>query len=138
MQADFLDAHQRHWDDAQYLFAAARWANADHLYGMATECGLKGLMLALGMPFDHIKNRPANRDDRAHARDIWTRYESYRDGRVGAEYSLPNPNPFDDWDVSDRYAHQSHFDSVRVQPHIEGARCIRDLIPKAQRAGWLP
>ncbi|WHF34964.1 hypothetical protein [Aeromonas salmonicida] len=44
MQADFLDAHARHWDDAESLLQAQRWANADHLYGMAAECGLKQLM----------------------------------------------------------------------------------------------
>lgn len=33
MHADFLDAHERHWDDAERLFAVQRWANADHLYG---------------------------------------------------------------------------------------------------------
>ena len=68
MQADFLDAHDRHWDDAGRLFAAQRWANADHLYGMAAECGLKRLMLAFGMPFDSVGDRPANQPDRVHAR----------------------------------------------------------------------
>ena len=31
---DFFDASQRHWDDAQSLYVAQRWANADHLYGL--------------------------------------------------------------------------------------------------------
>ena len=31
MKADFLDAHNRHWKDAELLFNAKRWANADHL-----------------------------------------------------------------------------------------------------------
>lgn len=34
MLQDFLDAHQRHWSDAEPLFEAARWAGADHLYGI--------------------------------------------------------------------------------------------------------
>lgn len=50
MNPDFLDAHDRHWNDAEYLFAALRWANADHLYGLSAECGLKRLMIAFGMP----------------------------------------------------------------------------------------
>ena len=44
MKADFLDAHQRHWDDAEHLLQAQRWANADHLYGFAAECGLKAVV----------------------------------------------------------------------------------------------
>lgn len=43
MQSDFLDAHNRHWQDAEQLFEAQRWANADQLFGMAAECGLKSL-----------------------------------------------------------------------------------------------
>lgn len=26
MTTDFLDAHKRHWEDAELLFTAARWA----------------------------------------------------------------------------------------------------------------
>ncbi len=66
MPADFLDVHHRHWDDAERLFAAQRWANADHLYGMAAECGLKRLMRAFGMPFDSARDRSA-KALRAHA-----------------------------------------------------------------------
>jgi len=44
MTADFLDAHERHWTDAEILFAQGRFANADHLYGLSAECGLKWLM----------------------------------------------------------------------------------------------
>jgi hypothetical protein len=40
MNADFLDAHYRHWQDAELLFGRGRLANADHLYGLAAECGL--------------------------------------------------------------------------------------------------
>ena len=80
MQADFLDAHERHWYDAELLFTEQRWANADHLYGIAAECGLKRLMVAFGMPFDTVKNRPAELSDRSHADSVWARYESYRSG----------------------------------------------------------
>jgi hypothetical protein len=41
MNTDFLDAHERHHDDADHLHANARHANADHLYGVSAECGLK-------------------------------------------------------------------------------------------------
>ena len=48
--ADFRDAHLRHWQDAELLFEHQRWANADQLYGLSAECGLKAVMRALGMP----------------------------------------------------------------------------------------
>ena len=48
--ADFVDAHFRHWGDAELLFTNGRWANADQMYGFSAECGMKAVMVALGMP----------------------------------------------------------------------------------------
>lgn len=136
MQADFLNAHERHWDDAERLFQAQRWANADHLYGMAAECGLKWMMLAFGMSLD--KDRPESPEDRVHADGVWARYESYRSGHVqGTGYVVPASDPFYDWNVSDRYAHQSNFNQTRAQAHQAGAAVVCELIKKAQRDGLL-
>ena len=138
MHADFLDAHKRHWDDAERLFQAQRWANADHLYGITAECGLKQLMLAFGMPYDSAKDRPADLGDRVHANGIWARFESYRSGHLhGTGYALFPGNPFVNWDVSDRYAHQSNFDQAQAKGHQAGAQAVRSLITKAQHEGLL-
>jgi hypothetical protein len=138
MQADFQDAHERHWQDAELLFDAQRLANADHLYGMAAESGLKRLMLAFGMRFDHIKDWPAERADREHAEKIWERFETYRCGHhQGSTYTLPTVNPFTDWRTSQRYSARQHFDEHRVLPHRSGAEQVRRLIKKAEREGLL-
>lgn len=135
--ADFLDAHQRHWHDAEHLFQAQRWANADHLYGMAAECGLKRLMMRFGMEVNSAGS-PTDTKDWKHANNIWARFESYRSGRAeGVGYELPTNNPFSDWDVSDRYAHQSKFNQVKVQSHQAGATVVCGLVNKAQRDGLL-
>lgn len=137
LPADFLDAHERHWDDAERLFQSQRWANADHLYGIAAECGLKRLMVQFGMPVDSAAGAPTKPVDRKHADAMWARFESYRSGRTeGAEYVLP-ANPFSHWLVSDRYAHESHFDQARAEGHRTGAQAVRGLIAKARREGWL-
>lgn len=138
MQADFLDAHERHWDDAERLLYAQRWANADHLFGMAAECGLKRLMLAFGMNVNPTTGGPLDNKDLKHANSIWARFESYRSGHAqGAGYVLSASNPFSNWDVADRYAHQSNFDQARAQGHQTGAQIVRSLIAKAQREGLL-
>lgn len=138
MQADFLDAHERHWFDAEGLFSAGRYANADHLYGMAAECGLKKLMEKFGMTVDPATGTPSDSNDKKHANKIWTRFESYRSGKVeGTDYGLPWKNPFDNWDVSDRYAHQSNFCQAGVQTHQAGAAAVCELIKKARREGLL-
>lgn len=138
MQADFLNAHERHWDDAEILLQAQRWANADHLYGIAAECGLKRLMLVFGMPYDMAKDFPASRQDRVHANGAWARFESYRSGHAqGTSYVLPADDPFNNWDVSDRYAHQSNFDVARATGHQAGALLVRNLIKQAKLDGLI-
>jgi len=138
LQADFLDAHERHLDDAERLFQAGRFANADHLYGMASECGLKRLMMEFGMAVDPATGDPVDQKNRRHVNEIWMRFESYRNNRHhGAGYPLPSSNPFNDWNVKQRYAHHASFDAARVDPHRIGAQVVRDLIRKAQREGLI-
>ncbi|MHB8253278.1 MAG: SAM-dependent methyltransferase [Acidiferrobacter sp.] len=135
MNVDFSDAHSRHWEDAEHLFGALRFANADHLYGLAAECGLKRLMLQFGMP---LKNGVPGKNDRVHADGIWDRYEAYRSGKAeGVDYALPAPSPFVDWNVNQRYAHRSDFSEGRVDPHRRGAKLVRNLIKKATVEGLL-
>lgn len=138
MRTDFLDASERHWVDAERLFEARRWANADHLYGMSAECGLKRLMQAFGMTVDPTSGSPVDRKDQRHAKEIWVRYEGYRSGRMaGTDYALPYTNPFDNWAVSDRYANQLNFREGYVRAHQAGAKVVQDLIKRAQREGVL-
>jgi hypothetical protein len=138
MNADFLDAHHRHWQDAEHLREAARWANADHLYGMAAECGLKRLMLAFGMTVN-AQGSPAAKPDWVHADKAWDRFESYRSGHAhGAHYGLPSANPFTDWRAEQRYAPQHLFNEARVQAHRQGVEHVRRLIQRAKTElpGW--
>ena len=136
MNVDFLDAHHRHWDDAEMLFKQSRWANADHLYGVSAECGLKQLMIAFGMGVD-AAGSPLNKEDKVHAQTAWLRYETYRSGHGAAAYVLPQITPFDDWAVSQRYAHRSNFDSAHVQAHRQGAEAVKHLITQATQNGLL-
>lgn len=137
MQADFLDAHERHWEDAEQLYRAQRFANADHLYGMAAECGLKRLMVAFGMQVDSNTGSPQSQSDRTHVDGVWVRYESYRARQQATDYCLPASSPFAAWHVSDRYAHQSNFNQPRTTAHKAGADQVRQLIKKAQREGLI-
>lgn len=132
MIADFLDAHLRHWDDAELLFDATRWANADHLYGLAVECGLKQLMIAFGMNIDPATGSPNNKQDKVHADRAWMRYESYRSGHHdGVNYPLPAIDPFCNWNVDQRYAHQINFTKTIAESHRSGARTVHNLVKKA-------
>ncbi|MGB7511899.1 MAG: hypothetical protein WBP54_11520 [Pelodictyon phaeoclathratiforme] len=137
MNPDFLDAHERHWEDAELLKDGNRLANADHLFGISAECGLKCLMIQFGMPMD--TDKPKDRQDRIHANEIWRRFEAYRSGhQQGTNYALSLPDPFmDDWDVNQRYARRDDFDISRLASHRAGAEAVLNLIKKAKLAGLL-
>ncbi len=49
LPVDFADAHRRH-GGAELLFMSERLGNADHLYGLNAECGLKAVMERLEVP----------------------------------------------------------------------------------------
>lgn len=136
MNTDFLDAHKRHWEDAELFRANLRIANADHLYGMSAECGLKKLMIAFGMQVD--SSGTPTKPDKKHADEIWIRYETYRSGHhQGVGYGLGFPNPFANWNVRQRYSKRSEFDEARLSEHRKGAQAVRSLIAKARKEGLI-
>jgi len=134
MNCDFLDAHERHWEDAELLNEKERLANADHLYGMSAECGLKRLMICFGMSVGASGLPPDS--DRKHADGIWDRFDAYRHGHPqGAGYALPTNNPFANWKAGQRYAAREGFDKSLVLAHREGAEIVRHMVAKARKEG---
>jgi hypothetical protein len=75
--------------------------------------------------------------DKVHIDKVWDRYETYRAGIGVQGYVLPQPNPFDNWDISDRYAHEGGFSQAYVVPHRSGVRPVGTLINKAILEGRL-
>lgn len=136
MRANFQDSHSRHWEDAEILFDAGRLANADHMYGIAAECGLKALMAVWGMGYDDSRDMPSDQADRKHADGIWQRYGQYLQGPQAGDYQLSN-NPFDDWSIHQRYWPRSCFKRETVSRHRRGAEEVREVFKKAERDGWL-
>ena len=134
---------KRHWEDAELFWnqEPKRLANADQLYGLVAECGLKALMTKLVHGyFDHNRGRPSNRDDLVHADGIWERYMNYSQGGAAALYALPTDdiNPFEQWEIDDRYANRMHFDHTRVNGHRDAAITVKELVDKAVRQTDLP
>jgi hypothetical protein len=137
MNEDFLNAHERHWDDAEFLFAKQRWANADHLYGISAECGLKGII-------EKFKGGPLDQGEKRHIMEskkppsAWDTFEMYRSGhQLGSKFAMPANNPFINWETSQRYANQSNFDKSRVELHRKGAELIMEFVITANLEGLL-
>ena len=127
--ADFEDAHRRHWADAELLFDRGRWPNADQLYGYSAECGLKAVMRSLGMEVKRY-GVPASEEHRKHVQDIWPVFQSFVADRSGQRFLrwLPAGKPFADWSHHDRYAPGRHFDRAGTAQHRAAAQEIRGMV----------
>lgn len=138
-RVDYTDAHERHWSDAELLFDRQRWANADHLYGMSAECGLKAVMIGLGLPTD-ARGSPSEKKYWAHVNKLWPMFITFAHGYQGARYAqlLGHGNKFADWDVSQRYDHRKYFSEDLARRHREGAEEVRNVVQQARLDGILP
>lgn len=126
--ADYPNAHVRHWQDAEFLFNAKRWANADQLYGLSAECGLKAVMVADGLPVD-AAGSPRDRRYKEHVNILWNIFHTFVQGRPTGKllHHLPQSNPFKSWCVANRYANDAHFDRTTVTLHRDAAQQVRDF-----------
>ena len=123
--ADFADAHRRHLEDAELLFDRERRANADHLYGLSAECGLKAVMESAGV-WDEPGNPPV--EYRVHVHVLWPLFVDYMETSGELWDEFPDDEPFDDWSHLDRYAHRRNFRSSGVQPHRDAAERIYRMV----------
>lgn len=136
MQSDYFDSHNRHLSDARRLYGFQRWANADHLFSLAAECGLKRLMIAFGIK----TNNDGTPEDKykIHINKLWGKYDAVSTGHSqGARYGLSSTNAFQKWDISDRYGSQSNFSQQRVEQHRLGAEEVDRLVRQARKDGLL-
>lgn len=131
MNPDYHDAANRHWEDATFLLDDRRFANADHLLGVSSECALKAVMLALGMLMKG--GRPADRRH-GHIDVLWDEFLTFANSRGGVRYASmlsPTSNPFDNWKVDQRYDERSAFSEPIVVAHEAGARLTMSVLQSA-------
>lgn len=136
MSTNFLQAHERHLNDANFLYEDSRYANAGQLYGLAAECGLKELMIKFGMPLNN--GSPQQNADRVHVDRVWQRYQSYQNSAAnGVNFSLTIVNPFTGWGIHQRYWQNSCFNQATVEGYKNGVTLVANLIQKARIEGLL-
>lgn len=138
MSTDYPEAAIRHRADAELLFDRKRWPNADQLYGLAAECGLKALMKALGMPVCP-DGAPASKRHRIHIDRLWDEFHTFASGHAGAEYAgaLSDNNPFADWSIHQRYYHSASISIGAVKKHQDGESVVHRVVCMARLDGRL-
>lgn len=129
---DFLDAHRRHWCDAELLFKHRRWANADQLYGLSAECGLKAVMQVLEIGVDSDGN--LRKTYRKHIQDLWPIFITFISGKNSSQYLdiFPKEMPFRNWSQHNRYANSHHFDEVSLGMHRDAANAVVQMVRTAK------
>ena len=138
MGTDFYDSFSRHDADANLLRINERWANADHHYGLAAECALKSLLLQQGIPSNNgdIPSGRQYKSYRTHINLLWDSYQSFMQTRNA--YTIPANNPFQDWDISQRYASRADITEQVVRNHAEAVGALKKVIRQAIFDGVLP
>jgi len=129
---DFRDAHERHWEDAEYLYQDKRLGNADHLYGLSAECALKAILART-----KFSGAQAPREYRIHIDKLWDRFRSLAGDRDLSRYAsmLPENNAFSDWQVAQRYCNRTSFTRQAVENHRWGAERVRNVLRVAEVDG---
>jgi hypothetical protein len=144
MNVDFKNAANRHYRDGELLYQNARWANADQLYGLSAECVLKWIIVGLDPggvdrrtgDFSNSKHKKHLEDgavdNQGNTKDLWVYLSVNLYGRLAQHNPLPNPNPFKDWRISQRYAHDNEIDQQQADRHRLAAEDLMRLLDNNQ------
>jgi len=141
---DFKAAARRHHDDARFLLGDKRWANADHLAGIAAECALKAIMTLA--PFGAALNahgilewnQPPTKL-KQHIKDLWSELDLHVSGYSAPAFSalLTGSTPFSNWDVSDRYGDGAAITQQEASKHLGAAAQVLAVLQQADLAGYV-
>lgn len=153
---DYACAGERHFEDASYLHSDGRLLNADHLFGLAVECLMKGLLLRFaGAQGVSMANRGGQVSDRlwwdnpvsgkreslSHIGHMIPALPLLTHGRSGPallEALADVTADFEKWVVDDRYTDGTHLDQPLMARRQKSAVLVSDLHQHVQITGKLP
>jgi hypothetical protein len=144
---DFRAAARRHHDDAGFLLTGSRWANADHLAGLAAECALKAIVQF--MPFGATPNAKgilvwgqSSKELRQHINALWRELAQNVSGYAAPTFNgllaSPGPEPFANWHVEDRYSDGLAITQQEATAHLNATRQVLAVLQQAEIDGYVP
>ena len=143
---DFQAAARRHHGDAGFLLADSRWANADHLAGLAAECALKAIMQF--MPFRATPNARgvlvwghSSKELKQHIDKLWRELAQNVSGYAAPTFigllASPGPKPFANWHVEDRYSDGLAITQQETIEHLNAAGQVLAVLQQAAIDGYV-
>lgn len=138
---NFFCAAKRHYNDAELLLTNNREVNAGHLYGFASECGVKQLLVIHGLPTDPLSGELIDntRQYRAHIDKLVNSMNVFLSGRGAARYTamMPSIGAFANWKVDHRYYTDSAL-PASVPDWRKAAEEIMMMLFQAELDGVMP
>jgi len=140
MNVDFKNAAERHYRDGELLYQHSRWANADQLFGLCAECVLKRIIVGLNPgDIDNSTGDFSNRKHKKHlehgvadpqgnSKDLWAYFSVNFSGRLAQHYALPGSNPFSNWQIAQRYAHDNDISQQQADNHQLAAKQLQQVL----------
>lgn len=139
-QENFQLAAHRHFQDAEYLVAGNRLANAGQLFGLAAECGIKAVIvegLRHQNPRAHL-TEPGKKLPLIDPRNLqWLDDLSNIQGRISAGYQAiisSNISNFNDWSVDHRYWDEAALPNSLSNWQL-AAKDVMSMLQQAQTDG---
>lgn len=108
MAESFLNAAQRHFDDAELLRQGTRLDGAGHHYGIAGECAVKAVCI------EEAGARPSMHFDRNPRKDLRVSAMLNLSGRKGQRLRAELPRLFLGWSVHNRYSATGHTSTAQI------------------------
>lgn len=135
-------AARRHLKDGLHLHGVGSHVTADHLAGLSAECALKAVLtgfLAVPLSQKGIPTLPSG-NNVGHLPGIWSQVGAYIGGRTGARLTglLAASNPFDTWDIADRYSDGALISAAVSRAHLDAAFAIVEIHDLAVVSGAVP
>jgi hypothetical protein len=121
-----------------------RWANADHLAGIAAECALKAILLGyLGATLNssNLPMHPQASKSLSHVDRLWNQLPQMISGRsIGPAFTslIVGTNPFAAWAVDDRYSDGNAITEGSARSHVLKAQAILGILEQAMLTGAVP
>lgn len=138
---NFFYAAKRHYNDAELLLNHKREANAGHLYGVASECGVKQLLVMHGLPTDPTTGELIDntRQYRVHIDKLINSMNVFLSGRGAARYTamVPSIGCFTNWKVDHRYYTDSAV-PASIPDWRKAAEEVMRMLFQAELDGVMP
>jgi hypothetical protein len=143
MKFNYPQAAERNYSAAMMLLgldSPVHNAVAGHVFGLASECGLKALLGGVGIVDPQTGGVPdKDKHHRCHIDELWLVTQFTLSGRNGARIAsqLPHGHPFCSYRIEQRYSDQTEIPTQDLPSWRDASTCVMTCLQWAKLDGLL-